>query len=88
MENDKKQISEGKQTFYLAAGKIFALLANMVIPLFLTRVFSKDDYGFYSQFNTVLFFLVGFFSFAMFTNMYYFYPTIEENKKKIVVFQK
>ncbi len=82
-----KSVSENKQTFYLASGKVLALLANLLIPLFLTRVLAKEEYGFYSQFNTVLYFLVGFFSFALFSNLYYFFPTIKKNKKKIIVFQ-
>ena len=86
MKNNQP-VSEGKQTIYLAAGKIIALMANFVIPLFLTRVLAKEEYGFYSQFNTVLFFLVSFFSFTMSTNLYYFFPTVETSKKKIIVFQ-
>lgn len=82
-----KKVSEGKQTFWLAFGKILALLANIAIPLFLTRVLNKDEYGFYSQFNTVLYFLVGFFSFTMASNLYFFFPTIKESKKRVIIFQ-
>lgn len=84
---EKDIISENKQTFWLATGKILALLANLAIPLFLTRFLSKDEYGFYSQFNTVLYFFVSFFSFTMASNLYYFFPTVNKYKKKAVIFQ-
>lgn len=87
METKSVKNSVDKQTFFLAVGKIAALIANFAIPIFLTRMLSKDDYGFYSQFNTVLFFLVSFFSFTMSTNLYYFYPTVKSSKKKIIIFQ-
>jgi len=84
---NNNQISDEKQTFWLAFGKILALLATLAIPLFLTRFLSKEDYGFYSQFNTVLYFFVYFFSFAMSTNLYFFFPIVNEDKKKVVIFQ-
>ena len=85
--NSKSNISDNKQSFYLALGQIIALLANFVIPIFLTRVLLKEEYGFYSQFNAVLFFLTGLFTFDIGTNLYYYYPTSENHKKKIIVFQ-
>lgn len=82
-----EDVSDNKQTFWLATGKILALIANLAIPLVLTRLLSKEEYGFYSQFNTVLYFFVAFFSFAMASNLYYFFPSVNKDKKKAVVFQ-
>ena len=78
--------SDNKQTFWLATGKILALLANLAIPLFLTRFLSKDEYGFYSQFNTILYFFVAFFSFGMSTSLYYFFPTAKKDKRRALIF--
>src|SRR5690554_4974009 len=50
---NKQKVSDNKQTFWLAFGKIIALLATLAVPLFLTRFLDKDEYGFYNQFNTV-----------------------------------
>ncbi|WP_417199532.1 oligosaccharide flippase family protein [Bizionia sp.] len=79
---NKQEVSDNKQTFWLAFGKIIALLATLAVPLFLTRFLDKDEYGFYNQFNTVLFFLSSFFSFGMYSNIFYFYPSLEKNKIK------
>lgn len=77
-----KQISDNKQTFWLAFGKIISLFATLVVPLFLTRFLDKDEFGFYNQFNTILFFLSSFFSFGMFSNIFYYYPTLNADKLK------
>lgn len=85
MEN--KEVSDNKQTFWLAFGKILSLLATLIIPLFLTRLLNKDEYGFYNQFNTILFFMSSFFSFGMSSNLFYFYPSLHKNKLKSLVAQ-
>lgn len=78
----KKEVSDNKQTFWLAFGKIISLLATLIVPLFLTRFLNKDEYGFYNQFNTILFFFSSFFSFGMYSNIFYFYPTLKKDKLK------
>ncbi len=83
----RNTISDEKQTFWLVLGKILALIATFAVPLFLTRFLDKEQYGFYTQFNTVLYFFVLFFSFGITTNLYYFFPTIKKNKKRAVIFQ-
>ena len=80
-------VSDKKQTFWLVIGKFLALLTTFGVPLFLTRVLSKEEYGFYRQFNSVLFFFALFFSFGVNANLYYFFPTVKDNKKKAVVIQ-
>lgn len=78
----KKEISGNKQTFWLAFGKILSLSATLIVPLFLTRFLDKDEYGFYNQFNTILFFFSSFFSFGMYSNIFYYYPTIRPGRLK------
>src|SRR5690554_67544 len=79
---NKKLVSDNKQTFWLAFGKIISLVATLIVPLFLTRFLDKDEYGFYNQFNTVLFFLSSFFSFGMYSNIFYYYPSLHVSKLK------
>lgn len=81
----KLQASDSKQTFWLAFGKVISLLATLIVPLFLTRFLNKSEYGFYNQFNTILFFLSSFFTFGMFSNLYYFYPSIPKSKLKSLI---
>ena len=83
----EKTISSNKQTFWLAFGRILALFFSMLIPLVLTRILNKDEYGFYSQFNTVIYFLSSVFSFGMFHNLFYFYPIAKEIEKKPIIIQ-
>ncbi|MCM4174102.1 hypothetical protein DHD32_21780 [Arenibacter sp. TNZ] len=80
------KISDNKQTFWLAFGKIIALFATLLVPLFLTRFLNKDEYGFYNQFNTVIFFLSSFFSFGMSSNIFYFYPTNFKKDQKSLLY--
>jgi O-antigen/teichoic acid export membrane protein len=81
----ENKVSDNKQIFWLAFGKIIALLATLTIPLFLTRFLDKEEYGFYNQFNTVLFFLTSFFSFGMHSNIFYFYPILKRFEKKTII---
>lgn len=83
----QKKVSNGKQSLWLAIGRILALFFAMSIPLFLTRILEKDEYGFYSQFNTIIYFLSSFFSFGMYHNLFYFYPNANYNEKKSIVIQ-
>ncbi len=80
-----KRVTESKQTLWLATGKIIAVFAQLLIPLFLTRFLNKEEYGFYTQFNAVLYFFISFFSFGMFSNLFYFFPTLK--KRKILIVQ-
>ena len=82
-----KEVSSNKQSFWLAFGRILALLFSMSIPLVLTRILDKDEYGFYSQFNTVIYFLASFFSFGMFHNLFFYYPIAKEIEKKPIIIQ-
>ncbi len=75
------------QTVSMIAGKIVALLATFSMPLILTRLLSKSEYGVFAQFYVVVFFCTGFFSLAVQSNLYYYYPTETVQRRKTLVFQ-
>lgn len=71
----------------LISGKLLALIATFAIPMFLTRYLTKDDYGLYAQLFTVMTFLTVFFGFSIASNLYYYYPTANQQERRIYVFQ-
>lgn len=71
----------------LISGKLFALIATFAIPMFLTRILTKADYGLYAQLFTVMTFLTSFFGFGIASNLYYYYPTANRHERRIYVFQ-
>jgi O-antigen/teichoic acid export membrane protein len=75
------------QTISMVVGKISALLATFAIPLILTRLLSKSEYGVFAQFYVVVAFCVDFFSLSFHSNLYYFYPTSDTKYRKSLVFQ-
>lgn len=75
------------QTLFLIAGKITALIATFAIPLVLTRLLSKEEYGIFAQFYVVVFFCTGIFNVSMQSSMYYFYPTADDHTRKSIVLQ-
>jgi O-antigen/teichoic acid export membrane protein len=81
----KQAASIRLQTFSMIAGKISALLATFAVPLVLTRLLSKSEYGIYAQFYVLVFFCTGFFSLAMQSNLYFFYPTENSQNRKSLV---
>lgn len=86
--NDKqKHINRGNNAFaiYIAAGRIISMLAGFAMPIFLTRFLSKGDYGLYSQFYTILNFCGAILALGMQSNLFYFYPTADEKKKKTLL---
>ncbi len=77
MSTEKSAVSN-KFAVYIAIGKVVAMVAQFVMPLFLTRFLSKSDYGLYSQFYLLLSFLGTVFCFGLPSNLYYFYPKSEK----------
>jgi O-antigen/teichoic acid export membrane protein len=71
----------------MIAGKITALLATFAVPLILTRLLSKSEYGVFAQFYVVVFFCTGVFNLSMQSNLYFFYPTVNDQVRKTIVFQ-
>lgn len=70
---------------YTATGRILAMLCNFAVPVFLTRFLSQTDYGIYSQFLMLLTFTGSIFSFGLQSNLYYFYPSSDEQRKKTLL---
>lgn len=68
--------------FYVAAGKILAMIAQFIMPLFLTRFLTKHDYGLYSQFYLIFGFLLSVLGMGMQSNLYFFYPKSSSNEQK------
>lgn len=70
---------------FTATGRILAMLAGFVMPLFLTRFLSQENYGLYNQFYVLLGFTGSIFSFGMQSNLYYFYPNSDKSKQKSLI---
>lgn len=70
------------QSFYIALGKLMALLLSFVMPLCLTRFLTPNDYGIYSQFYTFLFFIVPIFSCGIPSSLYFYYRTESSESSK------
>ena len=70
---------------FTASGRILAMLAGFLMPLFLTRYLTQENYGLYSQFNVLLGFMSSIFSFGMQSNLYYYYPGSEIDRQKRLV---
>ena len=62
-----------KFAVYIAIGKLLAMAAQFVMPMFLTRFLTKADYGLYAQFYLALNFLGAILCFGIPSNLFYFY---------------
>ena len=71
--------------FYVAVGKILAMVAQFIMPLFLTRFLTKHDYGLYSQFYLLFGFLLSILGMGMQSNLYFFYPKSTEREQNHLV---
>lgn len=83
--NTKEETTSNKFALYISIGKILAMMAQFVMPLFLTRFLTKGDYGIYSQFYLLLSFLGTIFCFGIPTSLYYFYPRLENQNKRNLI---
>lgn len=77
--------TSNKFALYVSIGKIAAMIAQFVMPMFLTRYLSKADYGIYAQFYLVQNFLGAILCFGIQSNPYYFYPKSSELRKKHII---
>lgn len=75
------------QSFFMIAGKITALLATFAVPLILTRLLSKSEYGIFAQFYVVVFFCTGIFNLSVQSNLYFYYPTSNDQARRSLVIQ-
>ncbi len=62
-----------KFAVYIAIGKLLAMAAQFVMPMFLTRFLTKADYGLYAQFYLALNFLGAILCFGIPSNLFYFH---------------
>ncbi len=76
--------ANGKLAFFISIGKIAAMLLNFVMPVFLSRFLTREEYGLYSQFYLVHNFLGSICAFGIQSNLYYFFPGVTEERKKII----
>lgn len=80
-----QEIGNGKQIIFLVAGKLSALIVTFLVPVVLTRTLTKDNYGYYAQFNNIAAFLITIFSFSFQSNLYYFFPRKEKHEHKALI---
>ena len=71
----------------MITGQMLSMIIGFIVPLLLVRLLSKSDYGLYAQFNTILSFCTVLFSFGLSSELYYSYPTANNEKKRILIFQ-
>lgn len=71
--------------FFTASGRILAMIASFLMPIFLTRYLTQENYGLYSQFNMLVGFMSSIFSFGMQSNLYYYFPNSDEQRKKALL---
>ena len=83
--NNKTTVSNGKQIFWLASGRILAMLVTFFMPFFLTRFLSRQEYGVYAQFNLISLFIMAIFSFGFPNSLYYFIPRSDDREKRAVI---
>ena len=76
--------TNGKLAFFLSVGKIVAMLLNFVMPVFLSRFLTREEYGLYSQFYLVHNFLGSICAFGIQSNLYYFFPGATEVEKRTI----
>ena len=70
---------------FTASGRILAMIAGFLMPIFLTRYLTQENYGLYSQFNVLVGFMSSIFSFGMQSNLYYYFPNSDERRRKALV---
>jgi O-antigen/teichoic acid export membrane protein len=77
--------SSNKLAFSLSLGKIAAMVLNFVMPVFLSRFLTKEEYGLYSQFYLVHNFVGSICAFGIQSNLYYFFPNATDTKKRQII---
>lgn len=81
----RKTTNDNRIALYVAIGKIMAMLAQFIMPLFLTRYLTKQDYGLYSQFYLIFGFLLSILGMGIPSSLYFFYPKSSDQEKNSLV---
>ncbi len=66
---------------WLTIGRILSMLVVFAMPLVMTRVLSQSDYGVFSQYFTLYMALNVIFALGFHSNLFYFYPTGNEQER-------
>lgn len=75
-----KNISN-KFAFWVALGRIGSMLVVFAMPLFLTRVLNRSDYGTFSQFFTLYSALYVILGCGVHASLFFFYPTASKSDR-------
>ncbi len=79
----EKKHSLKKQTAFLFAGKLVAVVLRFMVPLLLVRMMSRQEFGLYKQALLLCFFFVPILQFGITDSILYFYPDNEKKKELI-----
>lgn len=80
-------ISVKKQALFVFSGQALAAVGQAVIPMLLSRHFSKIEFGTYQQFTTLIQTILPVVTFGLNTSLLYFFPRAEGSKKNRMVIQ-
>lgn len=81
---DNKDNVSNSFAIYVAMGKIIAMVCNFIIPIFLARYLTRENYGLYSQFLSIHGFLWSILSMGIPASLYYFYPRLEGRRRELL----
>jgi len=73
LKQENKSISN--QALWYLCGQAGAYIFAILVPVVLSRIFSRDDYGIYGQFLMIFFFLEHILQFGFKSSLSYFLPT-------------
>jgi len=79
----KKSLSE--QSLYLALGRSLTLFLNMLNPIILVRVFSKEEYGLYGQLMLIFTTLLPLGQMGLTQGLFYFLPREPDRKDSVLL---
>ncbi|RPI79449.1 MAG: polysaccharide biosynthesis protein [Desulfobacteraceae bacterium] len=80
----QNQDSLKSQTFKLFVGKFVSLFFQMLTPVVLTRLLSRENYGLYQQILLLCTFVGPILIWGMNTSLYFFFPTAEHKVNQLL----
>lgn len=76
-----------RQIGALVIGQFSALFISFLVPIALAHILTSENFGLYSQFNLIVVFCMSFFSFGISSELYFFYPKADSDKRKVLINQ-
>lgn len=73
-----------KQAGFLMAGKFLSMPLAFLVPVFLTRKFSLEEFGYYKQLFLIFNVLLPIIDFGITNSLYYFLPRYNEDKSVFI----